>query len=131
MTFLKEYKQSDLQGKGDGFRAVLCYGDVMDWGRHIRGGLAIITRDTPRLKVREYGQLLKVVRYANSGSFGSIIPNAVCVLRYSGQYLIIRIGNRVKFRLSVFESDCNIITDVVNATTFSNVILQGSRATII
>ena len=103
----------------------------MDWGSEIRVVLAAITRDTPRLKVWEYGQLLKVVRYANSGSLRSIIPNTVCVLRYSGQNLIIRVSDRVKFRLSMFESDCNIVADVVDATTFANVILQSSRATII
>ena len=103
----------------------------MDWGRHVRGVLAIITRDTPRLKVREYGQLLKVVRYANSGSLRSIIPNPVCVLRYSGQNLIIRISDRVKLRLSMFESDCNLVTDVVYSTAFANVISQSSRTTIV
>tara|TARA_B110000261_G_scaffold89430_1_gene101959 strand:- start:67 stop:378 length:312 start_codon:yes stop_codon:yes gene_type:complete len=103
----------------------------MDWGRHVRGVLAIITRDTPRLKVREYGQLLKVVRYANSGSLRSIIPNTVCVLRYSGQNLIIRISDRVKLRLSMFESDCNLVADFVYTTTFANVIFQSSRTAII
>jgi hypothetical protein len=100
----------------------------MDWGRHVRGVLAIITRDTPRLKVREYGQLLKVVRYANSGSLRSIIPNTVCVLRYSGQNLIIRISDRVKLRLSMFESDCNLVTDVVYTTAFANVVFQSSNS---